>query len=77
MSRKSKRGFKKLHDHELAELASIQPGSDSEIELELRGDMGETDHSPGGCGYVCRLTKNVLVSQLLKGYQGSSRRFAG
>ena len=49
MSRKSKRGFKKLQDHELAELASVQPGSDSEVELDLRGDL-EPDHSAGGCG---------------------------
>ena len=49
MSRKSKRGFKKLQDHELVELASIQPGSDSEIELELRA---APETSSGGCGYV-------------------------
>lgn len=76
MSRKSKRGFKKLQDHELAELASVQPGSDSEVELDLRGDL-EPDHSAGGCGtsccwcialYLVLLTCLVLLLGAFSGY---------
>ncbi len=52
MSRKGKKGFQRLEDHELTEFTSLQKsGSDSEVELDLRpSDIDQEDGRYGGGG---------------------------
>lgn len=51
MSRKGKKGFHRLENHELTDFTSLQRDSDSEVELDLRPrdrDDGQYDVGTGG-----------------------------